>query len=142
MTKVDFYILANGSPEHTACKLSEKAYKLGNRVYIHTESAQQSQHLDELLWTFREGSFVPHEQYQTNITCESPVQIGCHDSPDTDCDVLINLAADVPLFFSRFLRVAELVGTDAVAKSQGRDRFRFYRDRGYPLETHDLGPRK
>jgi DNA polymerase-3 subunit chi len=142
MTKVDFYILANGSPEHTACKLSEKAYSLGNRVYIHTESEQQSQHIDELLWTFREGSFVPHEQYQANAACESPVQIGCHDSPDTDCDVLINLAADVPLFFSRFLRVAELIGTDAAAKSQGRDRFRFYRDRGYPLETHDLGQQK
>ncbi len=138
MTNVDFYILANGSQDHIACKLSEKAWSLGNRVYIHTESAQQAKHIDELLWTFRDGSFVPHEQYQTNVTCESPIQIGCHESPDTDCDVLINLAAEVPLFFSRFLRVAELVGTNLTAKTQGRERFRFYRDRGYPLKTHEL----
>jgi len=136
MTNVDFYILANGSREHIACKLSEKAWGLGNRVYIHTESAQQAKHIDELLWTFRDGSFVPHEQYQTNVTCESP------ESPDTDCDVLINLAAEVPLFFSRFLRVAELVGTDSSAKTQGRERFRFYRDRGYPLKTHELNTRQ
>jgi DNA polymerase III subunit chi len=139
MTNVDFYILANGSRERTACKLSEKAYGLGNRVYIHTQSTQQAQKVDELLWTFRDGSFVPHEQYQTNSACNSPIQIGCHESPDTDCDVLINLADEVPLFFSRFLRVAELVGTEVDAKTQGRDRFRFYRDRGYPLQTHELG---
>ena len=142
MTKVDFYILAAGSPEHTACKLSEKAYSLGNRVYIHTESDQQSIQLDELLWTFREGSFVPHEQYQAGSGSNSPVQIGCHESPETDCDVLINLSSEVPLFFSRFQRVAELVGTEAQAKNQGRERYRFYRDRGYPMETHELGSRR
>lgn len=138
MTKVDFYILASGSRERTACKLSEKAYSLGHRVYVHTESAQQAQHIDELLWTFRDGSFVPHEQYQVDGSNDCPIQIGCDESPDTECDVLINLASEVPLFFSRFLRVAELVGTEASAKTQGRDRFRFYRDRGYPLETHEL----
>jgi DNA polymerase-3 subunit chi len=138
MTKVDFYILASGSREHTACKLSEKAYNLGHRVYVHTESAQQAQQIDELLWTFRDGSFVPHEQYQTDADNDCPIQIGCNESPDTECDVLINLASEVPLFFSRFLRVAELVGAETNAKTQGRDRFRFYRDRGYPLETHEL----
>lgn len=138
MTKIDFYILASGNRERIACKLSEKAYGLGNRVYIHTESAQQAQQMDELLWTFRDGSFVPHEQYQPDTSGDCPIQIGCAESPDTECDVLINLATEVPLFFSRFLRVAELVGAETTAKTQGRDRFRFYRDRGYPLETHEL----
>lgn len=138
MTKVDFYILASGSREQTACKLIEKAYKLGHRIYIHTESKQQAKHVDELLWTFRDGSFVPHEQYQPGATSESPIQIGCHDSPETESEVLINLANEVPLFFSRFLRVAELVGSEPISKTQGRDRFRFYRDRGYPLDTHDI----
>lgn len=141
MTNVDFYILANGSRERIACKLSEKAYSLGNRVYIHTASAQQAQQVDELLWTFRDGSFVPHEQYQIDTVNESPIQIGCHESPDTDCDVLINLTDEVPLFFSRFMRVAELVGTGSDAKIQGRERFRFYRDRGYSLKTHELASR-
>lgn len=138
MTKIDFYILGNGSREHIACKLIEKAYALGNRVYIHTESTQQAKHMDDMLWTFRDGSFVPHEQHQPGHSHSSPVQIGCHDSPEVDCEVLINLATEVPLFFSRFQRVAELVGTEDTAKTQGRKRFRFYRDRGYPLDTHEL----
>jgi len=139
MTKVDFYILGTGTREQLACRLSEKAYNLGNRVYIHTETAVQSKFMDELLWTFRDNSFVPHEQYTAGTESESPIQIGCHESPESHCEVLINLGGEVPLFFSRFLRVAELVGTEQNAKKQGRDRFRFYRDRGYPLETHELG---
>ena len=140
MTKVDFYILGTGSSEQMACRLAEKAYGLGNRIYIHTGTAQQAKHMNELLWTFRDGSFVPHEQYQVGSAIESPIQIGYHESPETDCDVLINLAPDVPLFFSRFLRVAELIAPNQDAKTQGRERFRFYRDRGYPLDTHDVSP--
>ena len=121
-----------------ACRITEKAYGLGKRVYIHTETSQQATHMNELLWTFRDGSFVPHELYQPGNTCESPVQIGSYESPETDCDVLINLATEVPLFFSRFLRVAELIAPNQDAKKQGRERFRFYRDRGYPLDTHDM----
>jgi DNA polymerase III subunit chi len=138
MTKVDFYILAKSSSEQLTCRLAEKAYGLGKTVYIHTETPQQAQHIDELLWTFREGSFVPHEQYQAGSACESPIQIGSHKSPETDAEVLINLAAEVPLFFSRFLRVAELIGPQETAKKQGRERFRFYRDRGYSLDTHKI----
>lgn len=138
MTKVDFYILGKGSSEQMACRIAEKAYGQGKRIYIHTENAEQTKHMDDLLWTFRDGSFVPHEQYQAGDSSESPIQIGYHESPETDCEVLINLATNVPLFFSRFLRVAELIGTEQTAKEQGRERFRFYRDRGYPMDTHNL----
>ncbi len=138
MTQVDFYILATSAREHTACKLAEKAWSLGHHVYIHTTSANQARHMDELLWTFREGSFLPHEQYQAGQKGDSPILIGADEAPDTTSDVLINLAHDVPLFFSRFLRVAEIIGSDNTAKSSGRERFRFYRDRGYPLNTHTL----
>lgn len=138
MTNVDFYILASSTREHIACKLAEKAWSQGHRVYIHTSSAEQARHMDELLWTFRDGSFLPHEQYRAGQADASPILIGADAAPDTTSDVLINLAQDVPLFFSRFLRVAEIIGNDDTAKATGRERFRFYRDRGYPLNTHKL----
>jgi DNA polymerase-3 subunit chi len=138
MTKVDFYILSGNSCEHTACKLAEKAYRLGHRIYMHTESETQAKHIDELLWTFRDGSFLPHEHYQPGKEISSPVLIGSAAAPETDSEVLINLAPEVPLFFSRFLRVAELVNSDETSKQQGRERFRFYKDRGYQLDTHNL----
>jgi DNA polymerase-3 subunit chi len=139
MTKVDFYVLASGAPELTACKLAEKAYGLGHRVYIHAASAEHGRQLDELLWTFRDGSFIPHECYRPGVPGESPILIGHQEAPETDAEVLINLAPGVPLFFSRFLRVAEIIGHDTQAKTHGRERYKFYRDRGYALDTHNLG---
>jgi len=138
MTKVDFYILSSGSTEHTTCKLVEKAYNMGHRVYIHTESDAQTNQIDALLWTYRAGSFIPHQRYQAGSEKDSPVLVGNQESPDIDCDVLINMAPEVPLFFSRFERVAELIDNNEEHKKLGRERYRFYKDRGYPLDTHNL----
>jgi len=140
MTRIDFYILKDGDvtdPDTVACKLTEKVYKLGHRVYLHTESEGQARHMDELLWTFRAGSFVPHGLYPGE--CDSaPVAIGHAADPEEHGDVLINLGSEVPAFFSRFQRVAEVVGGDPAQRDRARERFRFYRDRGYPLHTHEL----
>lgn len=138
MTKIDFYILSKGSCENTACRIAEKAYKLGHRVYIHAQSEQQASQMDDLLWTFRKESFLPHEKYQAGEKNNSPVLIGASDAPETESEVLINLAEEVPLFFSRFLRVAELISPDESSKKLGRERFRFYKNRGYQLDTHKL----
>ncbi|MGA7800745.1 MAG: DNA polymerase III subunit chi [Gammaproteobacteria bacterium] len=139
MTRIDFYVLsghdANGRAL-LACRLAEKAFQHGHRVYIHTESAAQSRHMDELLWTFRAGSFVPHglrEQAE-----QVPVVISDSGEPDSHTGVLINLAPDVPLFFSRFARVAELVDQNDAQLRTGRERYRFYKERGYELASHKL----
>ena len=141
MTRVDFYIL-QGDDAHTrplfACRLAEKAYVLGHRVYIHTESATQTAHLDELLWTFKQDGFLPHAVQGTEQDAPSPILLGHTGEPDTNTDVLINLAPEVPLFFSRFERVAELIDQQEQRKRQGRERYSFYRDRGYELQTHQL----
>jgi len=141
MTKVDFYILEQPHSEaraRFACRLAEKAWQQGNRVYIHTDSAEQSQRLDELLWTFRAGSFVPHALDEATDADATPIHIGHGSEPHHHDQVLINLAPEVPLFFSRFERVAEVVGHEEECRAQGRERFRFYRDRGYPLENHTI----
>ena len=144
MTRVDFYVLEQHHHEarqRFACRLAEKAWQQGNKVYIHTDSAEQSQRLDELLWTFRLGSFVPHSLDSDSSDEAVAVHIGHGDElqePQHHDQVLINLAAEVPLFFSRFDRVADLVDQDEQTRQQGRQRFRFYRDRGYPLENHTI----
>ncbi len=142
MTRVDFYILQQDNPndgQQLACRVAEKAYSQGNRVYVHTADAQQAEHIDQLLWTFRAGSFVPHARIDDNSPeAEVPVLIGHGTEPRDHDDVLINLSPEVPLFFSRFHRVAEIISNDEEAKKLGRERFRFYRERGYPLNTHEL----
>ncbi|MGI9264897.1 MAG: DNA polymerase III subunit chi [Gammaproteobacteria bacterium] len=143
MTRVDFYVLKAGSARQRsvfACRLTEKAFGLGHKIYLHTGSGKQTHQLSELLWTFRDGSFVPHLEFDQSAAHDSdddtPVHIGHGDEPGQHADLLINLADEVPLFFSRFERVAEIVAADS--RDHARDRFRFYRDRGYALETHNL----
>jgi DNA polymerase III subunit chi len=141
MTKVDFYLLGAGgdSRERIACRLAEKAWRLGNRVYLLAPDKPATLELDELLWTFSQGSFVPHAVCTNDSDAEvHPVLIGHAEPPAALHDVLISLAPEVPTWFSRFARVAELVGAAEEDKARGRERFRFYRERGYPLEAHNL----
>ena len=141
MTEVDFYLLEDDSARSRAqfaCRLADKVYRLGNRVFIHTESADQTRQLDDLLWTFQQNSFVPHGIYQDGQDNPPPVQLAHDAEPDAGNQVLINMAADVPVFFSRFERVAELVNDYADVRQQSRKRYGFYKDRGYPLRTHEI----
>lgn len=141
MTRVDFYVLGDADAtgaDLVACRLTEKIYKLGHQVYVHTESDQQAQRFDALLWTFRAGSFVPHGRHPETDPDSVPVLIGHDLEPQTHTDVLVNLAAEVPGFFGRFERVAEVVTSNPEHRAQAREKFRFYRDRGYELQTHNL----
>lgn len=141
MARVDFYIL-NQAGQHSrqtfACRLAEKVYKLDQTVHIHTRSRDDADRLDELLWTFRDGSFVPHERLTEATEQTSPVTIGCEGESVEPRDVLINLCDEVPPFAESFPRVAELVTSDDDSKHTGRRRFAAYRDQGHKLETHKV----
>ncbi len=141
MTRVDFYISPNQAIDASlqlACRIAEKAYSKNNRVYVHVQDPQQVKRLDDLLWIFRDGSFVPHCQSSDKHVTQAAVVIGCGELPEIAPDVLINLADEVPNFFTRFERVAEIVSGTEPARNIARSRFKFYRERGYPLETHEL----
>ncbi|MDH5359149.1 MAG: DNA polymerase III subunit chi [Gammaproteobacteria bacterium] len=139
MTRIDFYILTDTSGDNRelyACRIAEKAYQMGRKVFMHSESAEQSQRIDDMLWNFRTGSFVPHSLHAND--CISGVTIGHNMEPIDNTDVLINLAQTAPVFFSRFERVAEIVDQAPQNKDSARERFRFYRDRGYELQHHNI----
>lgn len=141
MTQVDFYILkeqSGGDRFTMACRLVGKAWQQGHRVYLHTNSETESRHLDRLLWTFRQDSFIPHGVFEGADPELNPVLIGHQDDVGDEQDVLINLATEVPQFFSRFQRVAECIDHDHEIKQSGRSRYSFYRDRGYQLKTHEI----
>ena len=141
MTQIDFYVLdpgMNGNRYTLACRIAEKAWQQGHRVLINTTSVDDAKHMDRLLWTFREQSFLPHGALGEVDAALNPVLIGVAPQAGDEHDVLINLAVEVPGFFSRFQRVAECVDQDQATRQSGRERFRFYRDRGYPLRTHKV----
>jgi len=144
VTQVDFYILPNDSSEERlrfACRITDKALQQGQHVLINTDSPAESAKLDDLLWTFSQGSFIPHRVIETTASkgIAEPVLIGCGIAPvSEDSQVLINLAGAVPEFFSRYRRIAEVVDGNDLRRTQGRERFRFYRDKGCEPHTHQM----
>jgi len=142
MARVDFYLLSRDGPQSRqvfACRLAEKAYRLDHRVHIHVATRADADRVDDLLWTFRDGSFVPHHRLgASSPDLDSPVTIGCDDDPVEPCDLLINLCDGIPAVAEAFPRVAELVSSDAECKQLSRKRFAEYRDKGYSLETHEV----
>jgi len=137
MTRVDFYILQDvdqNAAHRFACRLALKALTTGNPVHVHMDDQAAGRELDELLWQYPEHRFVPHECEDTR-TGAAGLVIGW-SPPSTPDGLLINLACEVPTFFGRFERVAEIIVQDS--RDIGRDRYRFYRDRGYPLFHHEL----
>ena len=144
MTQVDFYILESDSDDarlRLTCRIVDKATEADQHVFINATSDIDAQKLDELLWTFSQGSFIPHRIVRggADTVPLEPVTIGLNRTPLGErWDLMINLAADVPEFFSRYRRVAEVVDGNATRRAQSRDRYRFYRDRGYTLNTHQV----
>ena len=141
MTQVDFYILdsnAGGDRYHLACRIAEKARRAGHRVLIHTPIAEESRH--STAFSGRCGNRASYRMAcwaKTNAQI-NPILIGDGSSDTEEHEVLINLAPEVPMFFSRFERLIECVDHDDGVKAAGRERFRFYREHGYPLKTHKI----
>lgn len=138
--RIDFYVLEAPGDEaraRFACRLSEKAFGLSNRVHALTADPAGAARLDELMWTYRAGSFLPHTLADSGENGDSPVTIGCNA---TDCagELLINLTDEVPACFEQFERVAEIVDASEDGRSRGRRRFSFYRDNGYTPTTHRI----
>lgn len=140
MTRIDFYVGKTASLQarlKLACKLVEKAHKQQLRTYIHTDTPITSAQLDDLLWAFNDLAFIPHALAPSK-DAGVRILIGHNYEPMTECDFLINLSNEVPQFFPRFTRMAEILDQEETVLHAGRKRYQFYRDRGYNLEYHQL----
>ena len=139
-TRIDFYVLRNQSANGAlklACKIVQKAYSLGYSVYLNTRNQQESEILDELLWTFSQNSFVPHELDDATKGRQSPVLIGKQPIVK-DIDMIVSLATEPIPNYENFPRIAEIVGFQEEEKMSGRDRFRYYRECGIEPLTHHI----
>jgi DNA polymerase-3 subunit chi len=138
VTSIDFYFNADDRLE-VACRLAAKALQQQKRVLVYAPQAELAQKIDRLLWTGQAVSFIPHCAAHDPLAAETPVLIASDDAaPAHACEVLVNLSADCPPFFERHERLLEIVPQDEAERHAGRARFKFYRDRGYAIRSHDL----
>jgi DNA polymerase-3 subunit chi len=140
MTTIDFYTHV-GDRLAVAARLAAKALAQHGRVRVLTPDEAATAALDRLLWTQPATGFLPHCRLDSAAAAETPVIVDHVLEHDGPAEVLINLRDAPPPFFSRFARLAEIVSGDEAAAAAGRDRYRFYRERGYELRAHNMSGR-
>lgn len=142
--QVSFYVLQGPAPATRlgyACQLIEQAYKDHRRIHAHTANSDMAKSLDDLLWTFRQSSFIPHErlvkgsEISTSITISAPDSDGEVPPP---ADLLINLADSVPEFFNQYAQIVEVIDDSPGCREAGRLRHRFYQRQGLAPKTEQV----
>ena len=140
MTSIDFYTHVADRLD-AAVRVIGKAYAAYGSVRVLTPDRATTDALDRLLWVQSALSFLPHCRMDSAIAAETPIWIDEALEHAGPAAVLVNLNAKPAPFFSRFERLAEIVGTAEADVVAARERFRFYRERGYELRSHNLAGR-
>jgi DNA polymerase-3 subunit chi len=137
MTRIDFHSNVGDSLLY-ACRLARKAYQAGQPTIVLAEPPRLRA-FDEQLWTFSPLDFVPHCYADSPLAAQTPIVLSASVDHVPHYQVLLNLGAEVPAQFARFERLLEVVGNAQDELSAGRERYRFYRDRGYALNNYKQG---
>lgn len=138
MTRVDFY---SNAPDKLdlARLIIHKAYKQGLSIIVHSTDPATLNDLDQRLWAAPATSFLPHCRTDVPHAAHTPVLLNDNtDMLNHTADVLVNLNATTPGFFSRFERLVEIVSTDEADKDAARLRWTYYKQRGYAMTNHDM----
>lgn len=138
--EVIFYVLASTSQHERqafACKLIEKIYRSGEFCYVLTQNTEQAVEIDKLLWTFRAGSFVPHQLYQGQLPeYKNSILIGGNDIPADRQKIVVNLSSHFPPATSPTERILEILDNSEESKRAGRERYRHYLSEALQITTH------
>ena len=137
MTQIDFYTHV-GNKLNVACRLAAKAYAQGLRVAVLCPDAATAQQFDRMLWSASPLTFVPHCSAAHPLAARTPIVVDHEGITPPHDEVLLNLRDEWPPVFSRFQRLIEIVSQDDADRASARARFKFYRDRGYEIRSHDL----
>ena len=139
--RVDFYVSEAAGADarlRLACRVAEKAYLAKQTVVVWFDDATLLPKFDEMLWTFADGTFVPHDAVTPEGACASPVALTSGPMPAEHLDVLINLGNSIPERFEKFARVAEFLDGRPEVRAAGRERFKVYRGKSLEPQTHNV----
>lgn len=137
MTRIDFYFNVPDKFRQVA-ELAHQALDRQRRLFIYTTGANEAAQLESVLWSHPPTGFLPHCRSDHTLGPETPIVIDWQGENLLHDDILINLTPNHPPFFSRFKGLIEVVGLEEDDRSTARSRFRFYRDRGYEIKSHDV----
>jgi DNA polymerase III subunit chi len=140
VTHIKFY--SNAADRlRAACAIIPKALAKGHRVIVYAPNAALSAKLDNMLWTGDALSFIPHVRAGDPLAAQTPVVIAASadEAAHPQDELLINLDDERPAHFARFEHMVEIIDRTDHTSAKGRERYKFYKDRGYEVEHIALG---
>ena len=142
MPEILFYVLSSHAQQERqefACKLIEKIYRAGQNCNVLTDTLEQAASLDKQLWTFRAGSFVPHQIYKGVLPeLRQTILIGGAEVPESRQNLLVNLSATTPPVSENTVRIVEILDGSEECKRAGRQRYKYYQQLGCEIVTHKM----
>lgn len=132
MTLIEFYF--NVADKHSKiAQLAQRCMDRGEKLTILCPDQPSSQELKHYL-----QSQMPLSLSSTWSTpADLPLHLHWQLSEISHDDVLINLQHPAPKQFSSYLRTIEIVGELEADKRDARERYKFYRERGYEISHID-----
>jgi DNA polymerase-3 subunit chi len=137
VTRIDFYRYADDKVRF-ACRLAAKAFAASSRVVVYAPDRPVLSKFDQSLWTYQATGFVPHCFADAAVASETPIVLATSGESLPHHEVLLNLGDEWPPFFASFDRVLEIVATDETDKEKARERYSFYKKRGYDIRVNDI----
>lgn len=140
MTQIFFYHNASDRIGAMAALIG-KAFAQKKPLLVYAPEPESASTLDRHLWMHPSTGFVPHVRHSSPLAGETPVLIANSLDEPAQSERLFNLSNAVPPGFSRFISLIEVVGRNEEERIAGRERAKFYKDRGYAIKYFDLAER-
>lgn len=137
----EFFECASNRWELELCQRVAEQYGADARVYLWASSQADAMRLDEFLWTYEEGSFIPHALWSGEQAFAEQISVGCEAENPNSATVLI-VGGPQPLdrlveFAGSFKRVIDFVPTrDQRATAAARERYKALSGAGFTMRFH------
>lgn len=134
MTQIGFYHLLALPLDKALPKLLEKALAAGLKVVVLAGSAERVEHLNGLLWTYSDESWLPHGSVRDGEAAMQPIWLTDRDENPNAAGVLVLCDGIMPARVADYARCLDLFdGNDPEAVQAARERWKTWKAEGHEL---------
>ena len=134
MAEIGFYHLLATPLERAMPRLLERARAQGYRIVLRAGSAERVEHLNALLWTYDDASFLAHGSARDGNAEQQPIWLSERADNPNGATMLVLVDGVEADDLAGFGRCADLFdGNDEAAVAAARERWRRAKEAGHTL---------
>jgi DNA polymerase III subunit chi len=134
VAEIGFYHLLTTPLERALPRLLERARAQGYRIVVRAASSERVEHLNTLLWTWDEASFLAHGSARDGNPASQPIWLSDGQDNPNGATMLVLLDGVEAEDVSSFARCADFFdGNDDAAVASARERWRRAAASGHTL---------